>query len=127
MTKYLVIALGGAIGSITRFLIDNLISSYIKSNYPWGTFVINISGSLIIGFFLVLITERIPTDQHWRLAIIVGFTGAYTTFSTFEYEILYLLEKGKIISAILYITTSIITGLLAVWAGALLARQISVK
>ncbi|KAF0247884.1 MAG: CrcB protein [bacterium] len=127
MTKYLVIALGGAIGSITRFLIGNLISSYIKSNYPWGTFVINISGSLIIGFFLVLITERIPTDQHWRLAIIVGFTGAYTTFSTFEYEILYLLEKGKIISAILYITTSIITGLLAVWAGALLARQISVK
>ncbi len=127
MTKYLVIALGGAIGSTTRFLVGNLISSYIKSNYPWGTFFINISGSFIIGFFLVLITERVPMDQHWRLAIIVGFTGAYTTFSTFEYEILYLLEKGKIMDALLYITTSLITGLLAVWAGALLARQVIVK
>lgn len=127
MSKYLVIALGGAIGSIVRFLIGNLINSYAKSTYPWGTFFINVSGSFIIGFFLVLITERLPLNDHWRLAVAVGFTGAYTTFSTFEYEILSLFEKGKFLLAIGYITSSITLGLLFVWLGASLARQLPTK
>lgn len=123
MTKYLIIALGGAIGSLTRFLVSNLISSYTSSNYPWATFFINISGSFIIGFLLVFIASRLPLNEYWQLALATGFTGAYTTFSTFEYEILSLFEKQKSFLAVVYIISSITIGLLAVWAGSYLARQ----
>lgn len=124
MTKYLLIALGGALGSLTRFLVSNLISSYTNSNYPWGTFFINISGSFIIGFLLVIVTSRLSINDYWRLALAVGFTGAYTTFSTFEYEVLSLFEKQKSFLAITYIISSVIIGFLAVWSGSYLAKEL---
>jgi len=127
MTKYLVIALGGALGAITRYWIGNFISSYINSGFPWGTFIINITGSFIIGFFLTLIGEQITVSPQWRLAIAVGFVGAYTTFSTFEYEILKLIEGNNISTAFLYIIASLLVGFLAVWGGAVTSRSLGTK
>src|SRR5207249_4999885 len=95
MSKYLLIALGGAIGALARFLLGGMIGGYFTSSFPWGTFMVNITGCFIIGFFLTL-NEQITLDPHWRLAIAVGFVGAYTTFSTFEYETLKLLEQNRI-------------------------------
>jgi fluoride exporter len=127
MTKYLVIALGGALGAMTRYFIGNLISSYFTSGFPWGTFIINITGSFIIGFFLTLIGEQITLSPQWRLAVAVGFVGAYTTFSTFEYEILKLIEGNNIATAFLYISASLLVGFLAVWSGAITSRNLGTK
>jgi len=127
MTKYLVIALGGALGAITRYLIGNLISSYFNSGFPWGTFIINITGSFIIGFFLTLIGEQINVSPQWRLAIAVGFVGAYTTFSTFEYELLKLIEGNNISTSFFYVIASLLVGFLAVWGGAVTSRSLGTK
>src|SRR5437660_1011953 len=92
--------------------------------FPMATFVINITGSFIIGFFLTLVTERIPINPHVRLAVAVGFVGAYTTFSTFEYETARLLEGKDLLYAFLYVVLSFTVGFGAVWAGIILARQV---
>lgn len=99
----------------------------MSSKYPWGTFVINVTGSYIIGFFLVLVSEQVTIDQHWRLAVAVGFVGAYTTFSTFEYEVLKLVEEDHISTGLLYVVASLLVGFLAVWGGAITARQVGAK
>jgi fluoride exporter len=127
MGKYMAIALGGAIGALARFIIGNFISTYVTSSFPWGTFIINITGSFIIGFFLTLISDQIQISPNWRLAIAVGFVGAYTTFSTFEFEILKLIENNNLHTALLYVTASVLIGFLAVWGGAVTARGASRK
>src|SRR6266508_5614869 len=92
--------------------------------FPTATFVINITGSLIIGFFLTLVTERVPINPHIRLAVVVGFVGAYTTFSTFEYETAKLIEGRDFLYAFSYVVLSFAVGFAAVWAGIILARQV---
>jgi CrcB protein len=92
--------------------------------FPTPTFVINITGSFIIGFFLTLVSERLSISPHIRLAVAVGFVGAYTTFSTFEYETALLLEGRNFVYAFLYVVLSFAVGLGAVWAGIVLGRQI---
>ena len=94
MTKYLAVAAGGAVGAMLRYYLTLSGLSRVVQPFPLATFVINITGSFIIGFFLTLATERITISPHIRLAVAVGFVGAYTTFSTFEYETARLLE-GK--------------------------------
>jgi CrcB protein len=86
LTRYLAVALGGALGAMLRFYLGGSVLARTAAPFPTATFVINITGSFIIGFFLTLVTERIPLSPHLRLAVAVGFVGAYTTFSTFEYE-----------------------------------------
>jgi CrcB protein len=90
-----------------------------------ATFVINVSGSFIIGFFLTLVTERIAVNPNIRLAVVVGFVGAYTTFSTFEYETAKLLEHNEYLYAFLNIVLSFVIGFGAVWAGIVAAREIA--
>jgi fluoride exporter len=86
LTKYLAVAAGGAVGAVLRYYLTLSGLSRTVQPFPTATLVINITGSFIIGFFLTLVTERIPINPHIRLAVAVGFVGAYTTFSTFEYE-----------------------------------------
>ncbi len=127
MTRYLAIAIGGAIGALLRYAVGNWVATQTAISFPLGTFIINVTGCFIIGFFLTLISERISVDPHWRLAIAVGFVGAYTTFSTFEYEVLKLIEAKNITASFLYIIASLMIGFLAVWGGALAARAIGMK
>jgi CrcB protein len=122
--KYLAVAGGGAIGAMLRYYMGGSILSRTAAPFPTATFVINITGSFIIGFFLTLITERIPINPNVRLAVAVGFVGAFTTFSTFEYETAKLIEDRDFIVGLLYVALSIIIGFAAVTGGIIAARQL---
>ena len=122
--KYLAVAAGGAIGAMLRYYITLSGVSRLAQPFPSATFVINITGSFIIGFFLTLVTERIPINPHVRLAVVVGFVGAYTTFSTFEYETARLVEDKDFLYGFLYVVLSFAVGFGAVWAGIVAARKV---
>lgn len=124
MDKVIVVGLGGALGAIARFWLGEWISSKFPMQFPLGTFVINVTGSFIIGFFLTLMSRQITIHPNWRLLIAVGFIGAYTTFSTFEYETMKLIEEGNILSAALNVGLSVIIGFIAVWLGVVAARKL---
>lgn len=124
LMKYLAVAGGGAIGAMLRYYMGGSILSRTAAPFPTATFVINITGSFIIGFFLTLITERIPINPNVRLAVAVGFVGAFTTFSTFEYETAKLIEDRDFIVGLLYVALSIIIGFAAVTGGIIAARQL---
>jgi CrcB protein len=125
LTKYLAVAGGGAVGAMLRYYLGGSILSRTAAPFPTATFVINITGSFIIGFFLTLITERIPINPNVRLAVAVGFVGAYTTFSTFEYETAKLIEDRDFIVGLLYVALSIVIGFAAVFGGIIAARRMS--
>jgi fluoride exporter len=122
LQKYLLIAIGGALGSITRYLVGFTVASRMGTRFPYGTFVINLSACLIIGFSLTWMNQRGAVDSPWRFLIPVGFVGAYSTFSTFEWETFVSLQTGDFLIAALYVSLSCLFGLLAVWVGVLLAR-----
>ena len=124
MQKYLLIALGGALGSIARYWIGSTIGSRMGTRFPYGTFVINLSACIIIGFTATYLGKRIELSPAWRYLIPVGFIGAYSTFSTFEWETLFTLRSGAFAIAALYAISSLILGLAAVWCGAQLADYI---
>lgn len=124
LTKYLAVAGGGAIGACLRFYLGGSVLSRTALPFPTATFVINITGSFIIGFFLTLVTERIPVNPHLRLMVAVGFVGAYTTFSTFEYETARLFERKDYLYAFLNVVLSFVIGFAAVWGGMIAAREI---
>ncbi|WP_162199837.1 fluoride efflux transporter CrcB [Pyrinomonas methylaliphatogenes] len=121
-TKYLMVAIGGAFGAILRYYLSGSVLSRVAAPFPTATFIINISGSFIIGFFLTLVTEHFIVNPHLRLLIAVGFVGAYTTFSTFEYETARLIEDRDFLHAFFYVTLSFAVGLMAVWGGIFAAR-----
>jgi CrcB protein len=125
LTRYLAVALGGALGAIARFYIGSLPLTSKGAPFPTATFIINITGSFVIGFFLTLVTERVPVSPYLRLAIAVGFVGAYTTFSTFEYETARLVEQRDFLYAFLNVTLSLIVGFAAVFAGIFAARKMA--
>ncbi len=120
----LIVGIGGFFGAITRYLVDGWIGRRMGALFPYGTFVINVSGSFILGLFATTITERFIIHPHWRLLIAIGFVGAYTTFSTFEYETNKLFEEGSFGLALLNLLLSVSAGLIAVRLGILLARKI---
>lgn len=122
MNKILVVAVGGAFGAAARHWLSSLISARWPMHFPLGTYVINITGSFIIGFFLTMIGERAAVHPNWRLLIAIGFVGAFTTFSTFEYETLKLIEEGRFMTAALNVILSVMVGFIAVWLGVVAAR-----
>jgi CrcB protein len=124
LTKYLAVAGGGAIGACLRFFLGDSVLSRTAQPFPTATFVINITGSFIIGFFLTLVTERMPVNPHVRLAVAVGFVGAYTTFSTFEFETAKLIEGKDFVYAFLYVVLSLAIGFASVWTGIIAARKL---
>jgi CrcB protein len=124
LQKYLLIALGGALGSIARYWVGSTIGSRMGSRFPYGTFVINMTACIIIGFSVTWLSKRVELSPAWRYLIPVGFIGAYSTFSTFEWETLFTLRSGAFAIAALYAIGSLVLGLAAVWCGALLADYI---
>jgi fluoride exporter len=113
---FLVVAAGGLVGAPSRYLLDRAISGRIESDLPWGTFVINISGSFLLGFFTGLtLAGHLPALGKALLG--TGFCGAYTTFSTFTFETMGLVSDGRLLEALANVTTSIVLGLAAAAAG----------
>ncbi|MBI3258310.1 MAG: fluoride efflux transporter CrcB [Ignavibacteriae bacterium] len=126
MTKFLLVLLGGAIGTGCRFGLVNLLVLVLREppKYPYATFFINITGSLAIGFLAELFDARIPVSPELRAMLLVGVLGGYTTFSSFSLETLNLIRDNKPGAALLYSAGSVVLGLLATWAGVQLARMI---
>ena len=124
MQKYLLIAAGGALGSMARYWVGSTIANRMGTRFPYGTFVINITACLIIGFSLTLLAKRAELNPALRFLIPVGFIGAYSTFSTYEWETLSTIRTGAFLIALLYAISSLILGLIAVWGGSVIAEII---
>jgi fluoride exporter len=124
LEKYLLIALGGALGSIARYWVGSTISSRWGARFPYGTFVINITACIIIGFVMTWLGKRADIGPAWRFLVPIGFVGAYSTFSTYEWETLSTLRSGAFMLAALYAIGSLILGLIAVWGGSMLAEVV---
>jgi CrcB protein len=125
LRKYFFIALGGSLGAVARYWIGSAITDRMGMRFPYGTLVVNLTACLLIGFSLVFLERRTELKAAWRFLIPVGFIGAYSTFSTFEWETFSSLRAGAFFLAALYVVLSVLLGLLAVWCGVLLARAVS--
>ncbi|HVE56611.1 MAG TPA: fluoride efflux transporter CrcB [Pyrinomonadaceae bacterium] len=124
LTRILAIAFGGAFGAVARYLVNiSPLQNYLKP-FPFPTFFINITGSFLIGFLLILFADKLQINENLRFAVMVGFLGAYTTFSTFELEIWELIREGQFLTAFLYLFLSVAVGFIGVALGVTLARKI---
>jgi len=124
LMPYLLVGLGGFIGANARFVVARLVGTLFETRFPLGTFVINISGSFLLGVLGTVVTQKVmPSSESMRLALGVGFLGAYTTFSTFEFETHALLEDGSWLTATTNMFASLFVGLVAVRAGIVLAKN----
>lgn len=124
MYQILAIAAGGAVGALLRFYVSTGMHALLGRGFPYGTLIVNISGSFVMGFFYVLFLERLQVTPEVRAALLVGVLGAFTTFSTFSIETLSLLEDGEITKAALNIVLSVSLCILAAWLGVISGRQL---
>ena len=124
MQKYLLIAVGGALGSIARYWVGSTVASRLGTRFPYGTFVTNLTACLIIGFSLTFLARRTALNPAWRFLVPIGFIGAYSTFSTYEWETLSTIRTGAFLMAALYAVSSLVLGLIAVWGGSVIAEMI---
>ena len=124
MQKYLLIALGGGLGSMARYWVGSAIGSRMGVRFPYGTLAVNMTACVIIGFALTWFGQRAEINPEWRYLFAVGFIGAYSTFSTYEWETLSTLRSGAFALASIYAVGSLVVGLAAVWCGAALAEAI---
>ena len=120
--NYLWIAIGAVVGASARYFLSTYVARHLSAVFPYGTLLINISGSLILGFFLIYSTERVLLDPRWRLLVAIGFCGSYTTFSSYAFESFALMEQSQWLLTGLNILLSNVLCLAAVLAGAALAR-----
>jgi len=124
MMNFLVIGIGGFVGAVSRYGIAVWVGQRWGRSFPLGTFVINVSGSFLIGLLMTLMAERFTENPQWRLLLVVGFLGAYTTFSTFEYETGALLKDGEWFFAMLNIILSVVVGFIALKLGEVIGKVI---
>lgn len=125
MNQLIAIALGGACGSVLRFLVSSGIYQWLGRGFPYGTLAVNVIGSFLIGLLAeALILQRIAFTLEYRAAILVGVLGGFTTFSSFSLETIYLIEQGALTRAALNVSISIVACLFAVWIGLLFGRTL---
>jgi len=123
--KYLYIAIGGAFGSMLRYFVGQTITERAGARFPLGTLVVNITACFLIGASIEYLHRRTGIDPAWRYLIPIGFIGAYSTFSTFEWEIWMNVTGGAFWIALSYIVVSLVAGLIAVGVGAATARAVT--
>src|SRR3569833_1451049 len=122
--QVIAIALGGSVGALLRYGMSNWVLSFVARDFPYGTLIVNVSGSLIMGVLFVVLVERLALGVEWRAALLIGVLGAYTTFSSFSMETLLLFEDGEHVKAIVNIILSVSLCLAAVWLGVVAGRRI---
>lgn len=119
---YLLIGIGGFLGANARYVVAGWVTERYGASFPYGTLVINVSGSFLLGLFLALITDRFIVHPYWRLFFAIGFLGGYTTFSTFSFESFALLLERSFLLAVANMAGSVLLGQLAVLVGMWVAR-----
>ncbi len=124
MINYIVVFAGGGVGATARYALATWIGQRWGRSFPLGTFVINVSGSFVIGLLMTLMAERFTENPAWRLLLVVGFLGGYTTFSSFQYETGKLVIDGEFLYAALNVVLSVAAGFIALKLGEILARMI---
>ena len=124
MNQVLAIAVGGAAGAVLRFWTSSLVHARLGQDFPYGTLVVNVLGSLLMGFLYILLLERLSLGPEWRAVLLIGLLGAFTTFSTFSIETLNLIEAGFLLRAGVNIVASVVLCIMAVWLGVMLGRQL---
>jgi fluoride exporter len=125
MMKYLMVGIGGCFGSILRFWVGGYVSNRMGARFPYGTFLVNCTGSFLIGLVVTLLAERTHWSPNWRYLIPIGFIGGYTTFSTFELETFRNFQDGELMIAALNVVLSVVIGFVSVWLGVIAGRTIS--
>ena len=121
--KDLLVVIGGGGGTLARYVAASAIMTRFGGRFPLGTLVINVTGSFLIGFLMTMLTERFKLDPSWRLLLVVGFLGGYTTFSTWEWETYAAIREGGLWTGMLNVVSSIVLGYAAVWLGSMLAQR----
>jgi CrcB protein len=124
MNQMLAIAGGGAIGALLRFWMSTGVYSLTGRDFPYGTLIVNVSGSLVMGFLYIWLLERTAAGPALRAFVLIGLLGAFTTFSTFSIETLNLVESGQVVKALLNTLLSVVLCIAAAAAGVVIARQI---
>lgn len=124
MLDWFAIAVGGAAGALGRWLMSSAVYRWLGRDFPWGTLAVNVAGSFVMGLLAALLVERLALGPAWRAGLLIGFLGAFTTFSTFALETVELLEEGMGLRALGNVVASVALCVLAVIAGMQLARHI---
>lgn len=123
MDKFFVVFTGAGLGGLARYLAGTWIMEKYGGRFPLGTFIINVTGSFLIGVLMTLLTVRWQPHPNWRLFLVVGVLGGYTTFSSFEYETYQAVRDSAHWLGLLYVAGSVILGYFGVWLGAVLAAR----
>ncbi len=122
MDRYLLVLIGGGAGALARYAGSSFIMHRLGATFPWGTFIVNLTGSFAIGLLMAIFSARF-FDPRWRLLLVTGFLGGYTTFSSFEYETYQAMREGARWVALLNVVASVALGYCAVWIGTLLGGR----
>ena len=124
LNTILLIAVGGALGAVMRFLSQATVYELVGKSFPYGTLFVNVTGSFLMGLLSIFLVEKFNLGAEWHMAIIIGVLGSFTTFSTFSIETLVLFEQGDMFKALTNIMLSVTLCIGAVWTGAYFAKQI---
>lgn len=124
MNQLIAIAVGGAVGAVLRFGVSTATYNILGRSFPFGTLMVNVLGSVLMGVLYVLFIDRLNIAPEWRAAVLIGLLGSFTTFSTFSLETLNLLENGAPVKALLNIMLSVALCLAAAWLGLALGRRL---
>lgn len=127
MSIYLAIAIGGSFGAVSRYWVSNATYGWLGNNFPYGTLMVNVVGSLVMGFLTVLLTQRLNVSEELRLGLVVGFLGSFTTFSSFAMDSIHWLENGAILKTLSYVLLSLVFTVLGAWGGLVTAKQLFLR
>jgi len=122
LLEVIIVTIGGGFGSAARYLVSTWAAARFGADFPHGTLIVNVVGCFIIGAFMTVATERLIVSPYWRLFVTVGIVGGFTTFSSFSYETLHLLQEADTLKAFYNVSLNVVVGFSATWLGIGLAR-----